>query len=178
MDFLLLLLVIILAVVVVVWLYIARQGDASFDFVVDQRTDFKLTQLTSDKAVFSCVVPFVNRGTQDGTIMDCYTRHLLPQEQFDGVKVESWLALDSRLRDDGYFEALIVHKTTGGNIVMTVVLTARQGDIRAALSEMVDMPIDIVYQVVARSKWYITKQRMVMTADEIARALSAGPVGA
>jgi len=176
-DFLLLLVVLVLVVAVIIWLYIARQGDASFEFIIDQRTDFKLTDLTADQAVFSCVVPFVNKGTQDGTIMDCYTRHLLPQEQFDGVKVESRLALENRPRDDGYFEALIVHKTTGGNIVITVVLTARQGDIRAALADMVDMSIDIVYQVVARSTWYITKRRMVMTADEIIRALSAGPAG-
>ncbi|HMM22926.1 MAG TPA: hypothetical protein PKA10_19615 [Selenomonadales bacterium] len=178
MNFLVLLLVLIIAAAVVIWLYVARQGDAEFEFIVDQRTDFRLTELTAGQAVFSCVVPFVNKGTQDGTIMDCYPRHLLPREQFDAVKVESRLALESRLRDDGYFEALIVPKTTGGNVVLTVVLTVRQGDIRATLAEMVDMSLDIVYQVVARSRWYIHKQRLVMTAEEITRALSAGPTGA
>jgi len=41
------------------------------------------------------------------------------------------------------------------------------------LAEMVDMPIDIVYQVVARSDWFITKARIIMTAEEIAEAIAA-----
>ena len=37
----------------------------------------------------------------------------------------------------------------------------------------VDLPVDIVYQVVARSKWYINKQRLVLASEELAAALSA-----
>lgn len=165
-------------VAVAVWLYIARQGDAEFEFLVDQRTDFTLEALSAERAVFACIVPFVNKGTQDGTIMDCYPRHLLPQEQFDAVDVASRLELESSRRNDGYFEALIVPKTTGSAVIITVSLTAKQGDIRKALADMVDMPVDIVYQAVARSKWYIDKQRLVMPAAEIASALAAGPTGA
>lgn len=176
MESLLFLLIAALAVAVALWLFVARQGDAAFEFLVDQRTDLNLEELTGDKAVFSTVVPFVNKGTQDGTIMDCFPRPLLPQEQYDAAAVSARLELETRRRDDGYFEALIVPKTTGNAVIVTVTFTAKRGDIRQALAAMVDMPVEIYFQVVARGKWYVSKQRVMMTAAEIAAALA--PAGA
>jgi len=173
-EFLAVLLILVLGAVVAVWLYIANQGDASFKFIVDQRTDFTLKALTKDTAVFSTTVPFVNNGTQDGTLMDVFPRHFLPCEQFDAVDTDTRLTLDSANRTDGYWEANIVPKGTGGSIILTVKFTAKSGDIIAALKNMVDMPIDIIYQVVARSPWYLAKTRLIMTADEIHKALAAG----
>jgi hypothetical protein len=106
--------------------------------------------------------------------MDCYPRHLLPQEQYDAVEVYSRLELETRRRTDGYFEAVIIPKTTGNAVIITVTFVAKQGGIREALADMVDIPVDIVFQVVARSKWYISKQRLVMPAEEVSRALAAG----
>lgn len=168
------LIVLVCVVVLAVWGYIIKQGDAEFEFITAQRTPFKLEELTANAATFSCELPFVNKGSQDGTIMDAYTRHLLPYEQYDAAEVNSRLENLEAPRTDGYWEALIVFKGEGGAIRVTVELTAKQGDIKAALTEMVDMPIDIVYQVVARSDWYITKTRLVMTAQEIQQALAGG----
>ncbi|MPL63505.1 hypothetical protein SDC9_09141 [bioreactor metagenome] len=170
MDFLFGLIVLVILIAAGVWLFVTRQGDAEFDFLVDQRTGFSLVEMTDKIAVFSCRVPFVNKGTQDGTIMDAYTRHLLPHEQYDSAEVSSRLELESAPRTDGYFEALIVPKTTGETVVVTVTLTAKEGNVQAALAQMVDMPIDIVYQIVARGEWYITKNRLVMKANEIIKA--------
>ena len=170
--------IVLAAVSLVMWLYFIRQGDAELEFVVDQRTGFKMYSVNSSTAVFSCKVPFVNKGMQDGTIMDCYTRHLLPQEQYDGVELASWLALETRPRNDGYFEALIVPKTTGETLDITLKLMAKDGDIKAAMTDMVDFSLDIVYQVVARKEWYIAKQRMTITADELIQTLNAETTGA
>ncbi len=87
MEVLLTLFALIVGLGLVVWLYITVQGDAEFEFLVDQRTNFSLTALTDDTATFTCKVPFINKGPQDGTIMDAFTRHLLPREQFDAVAV-------------------------------------------------------------------------------------------
>ncbi|MPM37302.1 hypothetical protein SDC9_83911 [bioreactor metagenome] len=65
---------------------------------------------------------------------------------------------------------MIVPKTTGQAVIVTITLAAKSGDIHEALSQMVDMPIDIVYQVVARGEWYITKNRLVMRSQEIVKA--------
>lgn len=172
MELLLFFLIAAAVVAVAVWLFVARQGDAEFEFLVDQRTDFKLEEMGGNRAVFSSVVPFVNKGTQDGTVMDCFPRPLLPQEQYDAADVSARLELETRRRDDGYFEALIVPRTTGNAVIVTVTFTAKQGNIRQALAAMVDMPIEIYFQVVGRGKWYVDKQRLVMTADEVAAALS------
>ncbi len=175
MEFLLTILLLAALTALFVWLYIARQGDAHFEFLVDQATDFVLTELTETTAVFSCKVPFINNGTQDGTIMDAYTRHLLPYEQYDGVEVYSRLELETARRADQYFEAVIVPKGTGQAVMITVKFTGKGRTMAQALAEMsemgLDMSIDIVYQIVARSDWYITKKRLVMKAVDIVRAL-------
>lgn len=174
MEILAVLLILVVGAAVGIWLFIANQGDAHFQFIVDQRTDFTLTEISKEAATFRTVVPFVNNGTQDGTLMDVFPRHFLPCEQFDAVDTDSRLTLDSADRNDGYWEAYIVPKNTGGSIILTVKFTAKNGNIATVLEEMVDMPIDIVFQVVARTPWYIDKNRLVMTASEIHKALAAG----
>jgi hypothetical protein len=173
--------IVVLAIIVAVavWLFIAKQGDAEFEFLVGQRTGFMLVEKTEKTATFSCKVPFINKGSQDGTIMDAYPRHLLPYEQFDGVEVNSRMELTTAPRTDNYFEAVIIPKGTGGTVIVTVTLTAKAkaGTIKDALQNLyelsVDMPIDIVYQIVARTPWYIHKARMIMTCDEIMKAMQA-----
>lgn len=173
MDFLTLLLLAIVALAVGVWLFIARQGDAEFDFIVDQRSEFQLDELGKDYAVFSCKIPFVNKGTQDGTIMDLYPRHLMPKEYYDKLDIRSRLTIESNPRDDGYWEAAIIFKTTGDSIILTLTMTAKNGGIKEAMSGLPDMPVDIVYQVVARSDWYITKTRLMAPGDELRKALES-----
>jgi len=177
-EWLLGILVVIVIVILGVWLFIAQQGDAEVKFLVDNRTAFTLTEVTKEQAVFSCQVPFVNKGPQDGTIMDCYPRHLLPQEQFDATELVSWIALVKSPRRDGYFEALIVPKTTGDTVEITLKFIAKNGDIRTSMADMVDFTLDIVYQIVARSEWYITKERMTVTATELIQALEVGTANA
>lgn len=173
--FLLTLIVLIVGLLAsLVWLFVVFQGDAQFEFLTAQRTPFELDKLTQESAVFSCKVPFINKGSQAGTIMDAYTRHLLPFEQFKEAEVFSRLTLEKLYREDGYWEAVIIPKGTGGTVIVTVAFQAKSGDIKADLSQMVDMPIDIIYQVVARSPWYLDKARIVMTSEEISQALNKG----
>lgn len=174
MDFLAFLLIIAGVVLLAVWLFIARQGDAEFAFLVDQRTEFKVDELSQSRAVLSCKVPFLNKGTQDGTLMDVFTRHQVPFEYFDACQVQSRLTIESNPRNDGYWEAMIIFKTTGDTIVVTLTFTAKDGetDIRQVFDQMVDVPVDIFYQVVARSDWYVTKTRLVASAEELKQAVA------
>jgi len=174
MGILSILLVLFIVAVVAVWLYIVNQGNAELDFMLDQRTDFKLEEMSFNRAVFSCNVPFVNKGKQDGIIMDCFPRHQLPQEQFDAVELASRIELENKRRLDGYFESVIIPTKTGNSLIVTLIFTAKTGDIRQALAGMVDMSVDIIYQVYALSKWYIAKPRMVVKASEFTQALSTG----
>ena len=169
MEVILSLLILAVLICVVVWLYIAHQGDAVFEFIVAQCSPLTVEKRTQDELTVSFKVPYVNKGTQDGTIMDAFSRHFLPQEQFDGVSVSTLLMGELTPRDDGYFEALIVPKGKGGAVVVKVTLKAKNGNIAETLKDMVDMPVDIYYQVVARSAWYIHKARIVLTAEQLSR---------
>lgn len=170
-SFLLLLIALAAVFAVAIWLFLLRQGDAEFMFLTDSRTEFTLQEITQDKAVFVCQVPFVNRGTQDGTLVDVFPRHLLPVEYFDSVNVAAKITIASQPRKDDYWEAVIIESGKGDAVILTVTLTAKDGDIVNSLSEMVDMPVDIVYQVVARSDWYITKTRVVVPTAELQQAI-------
>lgn len=172
MSFLLLFIALGALIAIIIWLYLLRQGDAEYVFLTDSRTDFKLQEVSADKAVFTCQVPFVNRGTQDGTLVDVFSRHLLPFEYFDAVKVESKITIASQPRPDDYWEAIILEASKGDAIILTVTFTAKDGDIISALKDMVDMPIDIIYQIVARCDWYMDKSRLVMRAEEVVNALA------
>ncbi len=166
MDGLMILLLLVILVVAAVWLYIAQQGDADFDFLVDQRTPWVVEEIRDNSVTLSVKIPFINRGSQDGTIMDAFTRHLLPFEQYNAVDVYSRLTNEELFRTDGYWEAVIIPKHTGGTVLATLRLTAKSGSIEQALADMVDMSVDIIYQVVARSPWYIAKKRLIFNADE------------
>ena len=155
-----------------VWVYIRQQGNEKIRFDIGQRSDCVLEILTETTAVMSCKVPFRNTGSQDGTVMDAFPRVLLPYEQYDAVEVSARMMLEKAPRLDGYWEAVIMPKSTGETVVVTINFTARNGDIRTALAEMVDMPIDLVLHIVGRSLAYLTKQRVVITAEEIAKALA------
>ena len=44
-------------------------------------------------------------------------------------------------------------------------------EIKNVLVEMVDLPIDIFYQIVARKEWFINKSRLELKAEEIKLAM-------
>lgn len=167
---------IVALIAVCVWLYFLRQGDAEFVFLTDSRTEFQLKEITETKAVFVSQIPFVNRGTQDGTLVDVFPRHLLPYEYYDAVHSESRITIASQPRKDDYWEAVILNSGKGDTAILEVTFTAKEGDIRTALSEMVDMPVDIIYQVVARCNYYLDKARLVMKSEEVAAALATAQV--
>ncbi len=165
----------ILLIIAVLYLafrfYVAKQGDECIVMVPKRRSNFEVEDISFDKVVLVCDIPFVNKGRQNGTIMDLYPRHLLPQEQFDTVLVESWTMDVARPRHDGYFESVIIEPKKGGTIRLRLIMTGKNGNIRKDLQGFPDMNIDIVYQVVGRSDWHISKNRIRLTAEELQQAL-------
>lgn len=160
-------LIIVIAVALLAgWLYIAFKGDCRFAFLVDQRTPFTAVEIKDDYAVFSCQVPFVNKGTQDGTLIDVHIRTLLPHEYYDKVDVDGRMHNATDPRNDHYWESVIIPYGTGGSAVINVKLTAVGCDLRTALAEMVDLPMYIVYEVVGRRPIVVYKDYMVMTQEE------------
>jgi hypothetical protein len=152
-------------------LFAWRQGDARFVVEVRHRKPFELKSITQDAAVFETEVPIKNSGKQLGTIMDFYPRTLLPHEQYDKVVVQSQLANKAAERDDNYWESVIFNPGDKGMIRVTITLVSKDLNIREDLKTFPDMPVDLVYQIVARSDWYIHKARITLKAAEVQHAL-------
>ena len=94
-----------------------------------------------------------------------------PREQYDKVIVHSQLANKAAERDDNYWESVIFNPGDKGMIRVTIALVSKDGNIREDLKTFPDMPIDLVYQVVSRSEWYIHKARITLKASEVQHAL-------
>lgn len=164
--------IIIIAIVYLAFrFYCVRQGNERITMLVKRRTPFVVEDISFDKVTLVCDIPFANRGKQNGTIMDLYPRHLLPEEQFDKVHIESWTTDLDHERHDGYWESVIIEPRKGGTVRLRLILTAKSGNIRKDTEGFPDMSIDIVYQVVGRSDWHISKNRLVLTAEELQQAL-------
>ena len=100
--------------VIIVGVYISIQGDAVMRLLVKQRTKAVLDKVYADRIDFSLEVPFDNVGKQEGTILDAYMRIYLPQEQYSDVLLRGKVNREGYLREDDYFEAMLVPAGTGG----------------------------------------------------------------
>lgn len=163
----------------VVWFYLYKVvGNAKIVVKATQRTPLVLEKRTPESALFSCTVEFANEGKQCATIMDCYTRHLLPYEQYDGVQAFSKAELAGAPREDDYFEAVLIQRGESIAILLKLGLVDRTGQgIDAAMAELPDFPVDLVYQSITRDPWRIDKVRIDVTTEEIAKALQAAEKG-
>ena len=159
-------------VVLATWLYIENKGNAQFVVKNTERSEFKLVAQSQKSITLQCEAEIANEGKQCGTIMDCYSRHLMPYEYFDGVEVNSRIQRKDALREDDYFESFIIYQRSKAILIVEVELIARKDEsIKDTLVNMVDMPIDIVYQMVTRKDWHIEKSRIELKASEVAQAV-------
>ena len=156
-------------------LYIWRQGDADFVFDTGSRTQLLLEKETADEMVFSFSVPFRNRGSQQGTLMDVFVRPWMPMEQFSAAELTTKVTVASCPRSDGYWEATLFPNEKMENDVAVIKLQFRSesGDIRQAMSKIVDLSLNIIYQVVGRSDWYLAKVMVDVMIEEFQDAITS-----
>lgn len=157
--------------VLTVALYIAVQGDAEMRLLTRKRTAVVKVGEQKERVDFQLEIPFDNIGKQEGTILDAYMRIYLPQEQYDDVLLRGKVNLAGVLRDDDYFEALLVPAGTGKNFVLRFEAYARNGkNIREALSGVPDVDVALFADCRGRRELYTVKEYFTLTAEEM-RAL-------
>ncbi len=167
-------LALVLGAGIIVWLYILKQGDEQLVIQTEKRTPLVMTKKTDNIVEMATTVRYFNFGKQDATIIDAFTRHMLPKEQFDRLRVYSRLEHSSSPRDDGYFEAMLVHKNTGGNLVVTLVFERKEDSFADAFAEIVDFPVEIYCHAVGRNDMYIKKVMFDLPASEVQAAFRSG----
>ncbi len=145
--------------VIIVGVYISMQGDAVLEKVYADRIDFSLE------------VPFDNVGKQEGTILDAYMRIYLPQEQYGDVLLRGKVNREGYLRDDDYFEAMLVPAGTGEKFVLRFEAYAKNGkSLEEAMENIPDVDVALFADCRGRRELYTVKEYFTLTADEM-RAL-------
>lgn len=159
-------------VVAVLVLVIYIRGNAIIRINTETRTPFVVTARDEASVTLTSEMDLANTGKQCAMVLDCFARHLLPYEQYDAVKVSSKVERVGAEREDDYFESVIIERFSAQRLRVTVTLAARNGlEIAGALADMVDLPIEIYYYYTSRNPWRITKQRIVLTVEELGAAL-------
>ena len=174
MEFLTIVLLAILILICVTRLFLAYLGTE--DIRVDASAPVELESKDESSLVLVKKLRFYNEGKQCATIMDAICRSQLPYEQYDGIEVRPKAEREGEVREDDYFEAVIIQKKgyKGGldslNLFAKIKLTPRKGqDLKTALSHMVDLPLDFIWMETGRTPWHYRKIRLVFTAEEIAQ---------
>lgn len=157
------------ALAVFVW----RQGDADFIFDVANRSKLTLVEESPEHVVLTFRLPFINRGSQQGTLVDVFARPWLPSEQFSAAELSTKVTIASNPRSDGYWEAALfpMDKIDRDIAIVSLEFSTPGGDIRQAMSQIPDLPLNIIYQIVARSDWYLAKTLLILPIEEFTAAM-------
>ena len=97
----------------------------------------------------------------------------MPREQFSAAELTTQVTVASTPRNDGYWEATLFPNEKLENDVAVIQLKFRTngGDIRQAMDQIVDLPLNIIYQVVARAEWYLSKTMLELPMEEFHTAM-------
>lgn len=147
------------------------KGDCKLRVLKGKMSPVKVESMDMGNVTLSFTIPIVNTGKQIGTIMDAFVRTYLPFEQYDKAYVQSILTAADEPRDDGYWQAFIMEIRKPKTFLVRIMLKGKSGNILRDLEDFPDMPMDIIYQVVARSDYYYDKTRVILTAEDLQTAL-------
>lgn len=178
-------LVIIAVVQLLAALHAARQGDAKWKvfFPGARRGERKgyrravpepplvVTKVTPKAVTFAIEAALRNIGRQQGTVMDCFPRAYLPQEQYPSLRVEAFLSRADEPRDDGYWEAYLVPRKKEVALNVVVTLRSSDGPIATAIGDLGEFSMDVVYHVYGRSDARYERTRFVVSGTNLRQAL-------
>ena len=145
------------------WGMALLKGDCSLRMLKGKMTPLKVEDMDRESVVLSFTIPIVNTGRQIGTIMDAFVRTYLPFEQYDKASVTATLTAADTPRDDEIRKPKV--------FLIKLAIKGKSGNILRDLEDFPDMPMDIIYQVVARSDYYYAKTRVTLTSEDLRTAL-------
>ena len=162
----------IVLAVVFLQLFLAVEGKEKV--TVHTGAAWELESKEAGRLVLKKKLVFANEGKQCATIMDAMVRSQLPYEQYDGIEVRGKAELEGAPREDDYFEAVLIQKKGDApdslDIWAKVALYPRKGmSLAEALSHMVDMAVDFIWQETGRTPCRYKKVRLELAASDICK---------
>jgi len=174
MEIIFWILVVCLAVYVLGRLVLASLGKENV--VVKTDAPFVKEQMDEQSIVLSKELTFLNEGGSCATIMDAIVRPLLPYEQYDGIEARGKAEREGEPREDDYFEAVLIQKKGDAkgedvlHIFAKLKFLPRKGmTLEEALSHMVDIAVDVIWQETGRMPYHYEKVQLKLSAEEIAQ---------
>ena len=153
----------ILLAVVVIGIYILLQGKEEMFFEVTQRTKARLIKRSENKLEFEVELPMHNDGKEEGIILDAFIRVYLPQEQY----------ADAQLREDDYFEAMLLGPGVKKTMVVKFELVPEHGvTLKQAVEGMPDVDIALFLDCRGRTALYTVKKIITLHKDELQALLA------
>ncbi len=150
------------------YVFISMQGDAEMLVDVKKRTSAVLVSATDDCLRFDVEVPYKNTGKQEGTILDTYMRIYLPQEQYADVLLRGKVNLKNVLREDDYFEAVLVPAGTGNTLLLRFEAYAKNGkSLAEAIQGLPDVDVALYADCRGRGALFTVKEYLTLTAEEM-----------
>lgn len=135
----------------------------------EEMTPFSVVERTGTRLVISATLPFANEGKQCGVVLDAILRVQLPFEQYDGALVRGKVELAGVVREDDYFEAMLIEKQKRADFVLKLSIEGRKGNtLEEAIAHMPDFRVDLIYQETGRIPVHYSKLILKITAAEVA----------
>ncbi|MCQ2381650.1 MAG: hypothetical protein MJ032_04840 [Acidaminococcaceae bacterium] len=146
-------------------------GDAKLQLETDKHSNIKLLEDNSPHKnlmrEFEITIPYKNMGSQELTILDAWTRVYLPDEQYDKLHISAKVNDSNKLRDDDYFEAMLVPAGKGGVLVLRFTAILRNCDTNSSIDQaLINCPefdVAIYCECRGRKEVYINKQIFSLT---------------
>ena len=141
-------------------------GDAKLKLDVEQHSPIKYfgndTPHKNFMQEFEIRVPYKNIGSQELTILDTWARVYLPDEQYDKLHISARVNDSERLRNDDYFEAMLVPANKGGELVLRFTAIARDcttdTDLQNLMKECPEFDVAVYAECRGRKEVYINKE--------------------
>lgn len=127
-----------------------RRGDADIHIDTDAAGNLVKREVSSGHVVLTASLPFVNRGRQQGCVLDATARLLPDGDRYRGLDFEVKVSNSLLPRDDGYFEAIMYKQ--GDPLRLDIEIHVRgEGDVQQRLRDLEHFIIEIKHSFYMRS---------------------------
>lgn len=151
-------------------------GEAKVELDLDNRSKFRLISFGEHEAVFESNFLIANAGKRpDAMVLDAFSRHLLPEEQYDKAFVRTSLERDGFRRSDGYFEAFPFEGMKSERLIYTLVLRSKQ-PVTEIIEELPNLKLEVYVNYVGKEDYKIKRWYFVVPREELKQAIKEAGV--
>lgn len=171
--FLVLVVVLIVAAVQVhsIWL-----GEAKVDLDLANRKKFRVISFGENDVIFESEFTIANTGKRpDAMVLDAFSRHQLPEEQYDKAIVRTNLEREGYRRSDGYLEAFPFEGMKSEELIYTLSIRSKKPIIEV-INEIPNLKLEVYVSYVGKEDYKIKRWYFMVSREELKQAIKEAGV--